>query len=408
MIKVLLLVMLALLAGACAGGSGPAVARPVAAESAVALSPPMRRLWVRDDEETKQPAVVINRVPARLMWDSGAAADIMLFEPALARFGIAGLAEAPAATGPARISPGRTRPVPTRIFGTDDELSLPVAPMAAYADAADRGDGVLGWLAMRQNPWYFATAADVVVMLAAVPEEATRWTRFTLLDRGVMVLQPPGEADARYRFYIDTGSEGGITLPPAEWQAWKTAHPAAPLTIHMQYFIGQGLRAVEQSRARSFRLGGVELKNVVVAEAGPAEYMKDEEPDAVVLSLGLAALDACELVVVPGQHAVYLSPSETGGSLPSRINRLGIGFSEEGERLVARVAPRSPAADAGLRDGDILREIDDHPMAGWRESPAKLNLLRLSALGAPRAIVIERAGRTLTFEVTPRDILAFD
>jgi S1-C subfamily serine protease len=62
--------------------------------------------------------------------------------------------------------------------------------------------------------------------------------------------------------------------------------------------------------------------------------------------------------------------------------------------VVARVVPGSPAAEAGLRDGDVIVEVDRQSVA----SPAELKQ-RASRLKGVFSMLIARAGNTFYLTV---------
>jgi putative serine protease PepD len=68
--------------------------------------------------------------------------------------------------------------------------------------------------------------------------------------------------------------------------------------------------------------------------------------------------------------------------------------------LVSRVEPRSPAAKAGLRRGDLIVRLDDQPI------PARDQLTvaeRQAKIGVPVPVTVVRRGRELVVPITPTD-----
>jgi putative serine protease PepD len=68
--------------------------------------------------------------------------------------------------------------------------------------------------------------------------------------------------------------------------------------------------------------------------------------------------------------------------------------------LVSRVEPRSPAAEAGLRRGDLIVRLDDQPI------PARDQLTvaeRQAKIGVPVPVTVVRRGRELVLPITPTD-----
>jgi putative serine protease PepD len=68
--------------------------------------------------------------------------------------------------------------------------------------------------------------------------------------------------------------------------------------------------------------------------------------------------------------------------------------------LVSRVEPRSPAAEAGLRRGDLIVRLGDQPI------PARDQLTvaeRQAKIGVPVPVTVVRRGRELVLPITPTD-----
>jgi S1-C subfamily serine protease len=83
---------------------------------------------------------------------------------------------------------------------------------------------------------------------------------------------------------------------------------------------------------------------------------------------------------------------------PEDIQRYKLG-SHAGA-LVGVVRPRSPAAAAGLRRGDLVVRFGDQPV---RASDQLTVALRRSRIGVPVPVTVLRRGRQLVLQVTPAD-----
>jgi regulator of sigma E protease len=86
---------------------------------------------------------------------------------------------------------------------------------------------------------------------------------------------------------------------------------------------------------------------------------------------------------------------------PQGVSKFDIGYTGLGPALtprVLRVLPRSPAAEAGLRDGDRIVSIGGEKM---ESIPEVLEAITRRAPG-PETFVVRRAGAERTFEVSPR------
>jgi putative serine protease PepD len=68
--------------------------------------------------------------------------------------------------------------------------------------------------------------------------------------------------------------------------------------------------------------------------------------------------------------------------------------------LVSRVAPRSPAAEAGLRRGDLVVRFGNEPVAARDQLSVAI---RRAQIGVPVPVTVVRRGRQLVLEATPTD-----
>jgi S1-C subfamily serine protease len=68
--------------------------------------------------------------------------------------------------------------------------------------------------------------------------------------------------------------------------------------------------------------------------------------------------------------------------------------------LVSRVAPRGPAAEAGLRRGDLVVRFGNQPV---RARDQLIVAIRRAEIGVPVPVTVLRRGRQLVLQVTPTD-----
>lgn len=76
----------------------------------------------------------------------------------------------------------------------------------------------------------------------------------------------------------------------------------------------------------------------------------------------------------------------------------GLNVSEDQGILVARVVPNSPAAQAGLRAGDVIRQVDGQAVS---QSDDVQRIVENSQVGGNVSIAIRRSGQDQTINVRP-------
>jgi S1-C subfamily serine protease len=94
----------------------------------------------------------------------------------------------------------------------------------------------------------------------------------------------------------------------------------------------------------------------------------------------------------------FLGADLDGDVSPEDVQRFKLG-SHAGA-LVGVVRPRSPAAEGGLRRGDLVVRFGDQPVAAADQLTVAL---RRSEIGLPVPVTVLRRGRQLVLQVTPTD-----
>ena len=244
---------------------------------------------------------------------------------------------------------------------------------------------------------------------ARVPDGLLRAARFPIdQGDGALLLEVIGDKNGVERVLIDTGNPGGIELPPDQWRLWKAANPSAPVTFEVSSEFGDELACRERSMAATFSVGDLDLVDVPIGEA--SDGFQSLVPSKKVIALGLAALSRMVLVVDGPNHMAFAAPS---GSPPADFshNRLGVVFlpAKKSGELIAHVAAKSPAASAGLRDGDVLLKVNGVTVDGW-DQYRKLQVLEgsLDWSIAPNTRVeftVSRDGHTIQISALSRNIL---
>lgn len=228
-------------------------------------------------------------------------------------------------------------------------------------------DGFLGWYPS-QNVVQIDAAARKVDFFSKVPRRTDIWTRFPVnTNFGTLELEVPHNDRANGMISIDTGSDGGLDLPPSEWHRWKDAHPNSPTTLRTFYTPSSGFVIREEGWADRVCIGSLVLNGVPISELTPADAARWGNKGEG--TLGLAALKRVNLIVDGKNFIAYLQPKNTHPPAYPH-NRLGAVFvpaPAHTNEFVAMVVSGSPADEAGVRTGDILLQVDEISVVGWTD-----------------------------------------
>lgn len=154
-------------------------------------------------------------------------------------------------------------------------------------------------------------------------------------------------AGVREDLAIDTGSNEFIDLLKAPFDRLRdvTKQPV----ISTPALTANGVVEYRELRIRSFEWAGMEYRNVDISEGR---------------NLSKCGLDFLErhLVTLDFRgRRLYLKPGKEFGHFDEK-NMAGVRPVRDGEKLVARfVDDKGPAYAAGIRDGDILLELEGKP-----------------------------------------------
>jgi hypothetical protein len=270
-------------------------------------------------------------------------------------------------------------------------------------------DGVLAWQWLRNSLLSFDINRQRVDFVSALPKDIGSWSALPIVKaNGVLSFTTPDAAGKNLTVLIDTGDPTGINLAPAQWSAWRSAHPRAPSTLVGYYSPSGGLGISEVCWADEFDLGPLKLTNVPVSGSvlGKKIILGDEAFAASIGLFGLSRMD----VLVDGHGGVIYARPENSLAQPYNHNRLGAVFlpaSLDSDPLIAHVLPGTPADEAGIRDGDILRRIGDFDLTHWRSPTANVSTINFwqDPAGTKLDLTLQRDGRDFHAFVTLRDLI---
>lgn len=219
---------------------------------------------------------------------------------------------------------------------------------------------------------------------------------------GALDIRIPLGAGREGILCIDTGADGGVYLPNAAWTEWTNTHRETATTLTTSFFPLEGFQVQTEAWARSISFGPITLTDVPTSNEGPTKA--SVWGTNYQGTLGLAALKRLDLVVDGVNSVAYLQSKKTP-PLPYDHNRLGAVFVATGAHTnqgVAYVVAGSPAYEAGVRDGDILLQVDGIVCKSWSES--WLSRFWRPA-GTKLKLILERDGKTFKTTAILRDIL---
>jgi hypothetical protein len=352
---------------------------------------------------------LINDQPARFAFDTGAS-DLILFPKSAARFGVKWTNQpANVQLLPGQVPLGVTEECKFTLSQSSSRLYFRVFDLPSYPSALAREiDGILGWKPLNQNIFRISAADSKVEYLRKMPEETESWIKLQIKSKSeVLVLEIPLTGTNQSTVLVDTGAGKGVTISPQRWSEWKAAHARQPRTIDSYYMPGAGIVVKEEAWAGEFNFGPLLLTDVPIMEANQVELSAGGEGcDA---SLGLAALKQFDFILDGKNGFAYFHPKPDPRA-PYQHNRLGAVFApgdSSGGDLVGHVVDGSPAAEAGIRNGDVLLKIGDLDATKWQTDPAVLPLSRFwnRPAGEKLELTLKRGAETLKKTVVLKDIL---
>jgi hypothetical protein len=194
------------------------------------------------------------------------------------------------------------------------------------------------------------------------------------------------------RFDIDTGSRGSLTLSTPFTEANGLAEKyAAKLNIISGAGLGGHVHAL-LARARTLQLGDVTITNPITAltidAKGPLA-----SPE-LAGNLGFGILRQFDITFDYANNVIHLEKNANFGQ-PDTFDRAGLWIERGGKGFeVIDVVAGSPAADAGIKVGDVIVAVDGKAWTVSGLAAARLAMKR--APGAKVRLRIGGAERVLT------------
>jgi len=302
---------------------------------------------------------------------------------------------------------GETVAYPTSVLGV--ELTLKFAVLPQDQTQPSGCDGVLPYWTVAQDIWSMDLARGIFAASVTRQKDFDHLAQAKIEpnENQMLTIDVPNSDGAPVKVAIDTGQDTGVGLMPAAWKEWNARHADAPSTVNAGFLPGVGVEATFEKWADRLKLGNVEIQGVPVRAATPGEQANCAPGTYCIV--GLYALSRLQLVLDGKNLQAEIGP--TPAAPPAyKQNRLGAVFiprPNEGDDLIAVVAPGSPAAKAGIADGDVLLRINDLEVLHWKTTPRILPLSRFweEKAGTALSLVVRHGPSTETRTVVLADIL---
>ena len=190
-----------------------------------------------------------------------------------------------------------------------------------------------------------------------------------------------GRAPIHGKWVIDTGSAMALSIAP-EIVERESLASALPRTLEAVGRAVGGEVRVRTGRAEAFRLGALTFDRPIATLAAPGAGRISVVGS--VGNIGGQVLGRCRVTFDYARRRVVFEPNDRFAE-PFEGEMSGATFVRAGTDFVVRlVNPETPAAEAGLREGDHVTSFDGRPAAEF-----DLAALRTYLTGAGRAVEIE-------------------
>jgi predicted aspartyl protease len=195
-----------------------------------------------------------------------------------------------------------------------------------------------------------------------------------------------------YRFLLDTGMPGQVLLWPSATRKsglWSETMPFAPAR---HAGIGGDAARGRLVRAGRLQIGPLAFERPLVSLSKPSTVNQGAIADGLI---GLELLERLNLSTDVKRGRLWARPNARP-AWPEHYGLSGLWVDEkDGKTVVAEVSPGSPAASAGIREGDEIIGV------AMKDFIAKLG----GRPGRTIPVTLRRGGATVSTELTLREYL---
>ncbi len=342
----------------------------------------------------------------KLAIDTGFGAELIVWPEVATSLGLS-VEQPPPGFKPAlgEVAIAHSSPANVVILGkTFSAVSLSVMEIPPYVSADVQG--AVGWPAIRNGRIAFDAIGRKVVEAPRLPTAKEGWTKLGIRKDAPVLELVVGPAEWPELILVDTGSSDGVRLSPEKWRLWQDAHPRRRRSLIAYFTPLAGIVVREEAWADDLLIDGLRFRGVAVSEIPEGVRAGADKYAAII---GLKALERIDLVVDGPAGEAYLR-SRRDVPQPYDHNRLGAVFVPRDEKsadLVCQIASGSPAARAGLHEGDVLLAVDQLDVRPWRTQPGILPLSRFwnQPVGTKQTLRVRRGTKELNITVTLVDLL---
>jgi len=156
------------------------------------------------------------------------------------------------------------------------------------------------------------------------------------------------------------------------------------------------------TRMKSLQIGPYSWKRPMVSLSGAETGALASEEYAG--NIGNRILERFKCTFDYDRRVLWLEPGARYGAHDG-VSRTGLQLVRQGDEVsIAQVIEGSPAAKAGMRNGDLIRSIDGRPAAEWTRAEME-TLFEEGKPGRRVAFEFTRDGRTLNATVVLREVI---
>lgn len=357
------------------------------------------RMYPKLSEERALGKIVVNGQPLKVVFDTGAGVNLMLFKPTADRLNLD--------LTPREKEPGCYEAI-ARI-GMDDAGTLSEPTMVQVIDAPPNPefDGIIGWPNLKNLIWELNVPTRQQAFHDELPDEVKDWHSYaveTSKTLGMRVIVERG--GEKYRIRFDTGATGGIYLGPKEWESWFEKNKPDWVTAEAGYSPANkdGFHVKHTAVADHYMIGDLDLGQVIVQETFVNILLDGSAVEAPYL-IGLKGLRNRRVIIDGPGARIYFGPIVEPYKEMIDINRAQATYvpdSLEDTEQTAHVIEGGVAHRAGLRNGDKVLMINGSFTSNWKtdESVRPSHTLN-QAPGTRVRLLVERDGERfpITFDL---------